>query len=147
MNWISKNKKNAMHLVSGLGAALLSILLVKGHAYGQTIKDGTLTGEVRSATAEALEGTTETLLFVPPDRAFIMTQACVIGVLSGSVLGKVSENSGCRVYTPGIAFQPGELILLTALPIPPFPGPGGDASALITGVLVDLVGEEDDDED
>ena len=133
-----------MRLVSGLGAVLLSTLLVTGHANGQTLKDGTLTGDIHSATAQTPPGTTTTVFFVPPGRTYIMTQSCVSGILSGSVLGNVSDG-GCSVFTPGIAFQPGELISLTARPPSPFPGPGDDgASALITGVLVDLETEDDD---
>ena len=140
-------RKNVVRLVSGLGAVLLSTLLAVGTAYGQTLKDGTLTGEIRTATAETPAGTTTTVFFVPPDRAYIMTQACVNGALSGSILGKLSDGFGCTVFTPGIAFQPGELISLTARPPLQIPGPPNDASALITGVLVDLVNEEEDDDD
>ena len=68
-----------MRVLSGISVILLSIMLVTGHAYSQTLKKGTLTGEIRSATAEAPETTSTSVLLVPENRFYVMTQACLGG--------------------------------------------------------------------
>lgn len=148
---LSEMKGRVMRVASGSAAVLFSALLVSGPAHGQTIEAGGLTGDIVSATAAAPFETTTTVLFVPVDSTYILTQACLTSggmalppTLSGSVLGDFLMSGGCTVFTPGLAFQPGELITLTGQPLPPFPGPASDSTALITGVLVKSGSEEDD---
>jgi len=147
---LSEMKRGVMCVASGLGVVPLAILLATGPAHSQTLEAGALTGDIRSATAVAPFDTTTTVLFVPADSTYILTQACLEtggmsgpGTLSGSVLGDFLTGFGCTVFTPGLAFEAGELITFTGPPEPPFPGPTGDVSALITGVLVKS-GSEDD---
>ena len=149
----SDREGNGMRIVSGLGAALLAVILLTGPVQGQTIEAGALTGDIVSATAAAPIETTTTVLFVPADSTYIMTQACVSPggpsgspTLSGSVLGDLIIDVGCTEFTPGLAFQSGELITFTGQTMSPFPVPASDSTVLITGVLVKsgAVADEDD---
>lgn len=143
MRRVSDLTANLLRGVSALGAILLSAVLVSGAAHGQTLKAGEITGEILSVTATVPEGAVVDVLFVPADRTYILTQACVTGfgfagspVLSGTELGEIlilNSSTGCMEFTPGLAFQPGELIVFTGAPVSDFPL---HATALITGVMV-----------
>ena len=147
----SDQERIGRRIASGLGAAMLSGVLLTVPVHGQTIEAGGLTGDVVSATAAAPFETTTTVLFVPADSTYILTQACVTSgaqaappTLSGSVLGQIFTGFECTEYSPGIAFQSGELITFTGQPVPPFPAPAEDSRVLITGVMVKTAADEDD---
>ena len=137
-----------MHVFSKAAAVLLLSALSIGSAHSQQLKDGALSGEVLSASAVVSFGTTGSVLLVPNDRFYVLTQACREGfgtaTLAGSTLGPVVTSNPCLTYTPGIAFQPGEEITFTA--VQQFPGQTGSITISLTGVLVDPNQGGDDDD-
>jgi hypothetical protein len=127
-----------MRIVTALFAAALTSLAYTNSAAGQDLTAGTLTGEVVSALAEAAGSTTVTVLDVPPQRFFVLTQSCFArnpqSLLDGSDSGRLPlVNQDCTVYTPGLVYEPGEILTYTN-PVPP---PNVDF-VTVTGVLVPM---------
>ena len=131
-----------MRVISALSVLVLSIVLLAGHAHSDGQKSESRAGEIRSASITLPVSSSGVLFVVPADRFYLLTQACidqglVAQTLSGSEFGVLVTDGGCTEYTPGIVFEPGEVITNTT-GVPPFPVPDDlTVSANITGFLVD----------
>jgi hypothetical protein len=108
-------------------ASLVAVLALAGPALGQTVKKGTLSGTVVSASATAPSGGTQAdLLTTPATGSFLLTQLCLVGApgfnnvenghVAGSTLGRIAQvytdgNLGsCSTWEPGLAIPAGETL-------------------------------------
>jgi hypothetical protein len=116
---------------AGLAAACI-LWLTGGPAHAQTVKGGEVSGTLVSASA--LGG--ETVLTVPSDKAFVLTQWCSEDIRSfelraGSLVIPTSINAdSCATYQPGIVVSGG-----TAITCTPTGGFSFGKHCLVTGVL------------
>src|SRR5262245_44871595 len=113
-------------------AAACILWLGSGTAGAQALKNGTVSGTLVSASAD-IGGT---VLTVPSDKAFVLTQTCSEDLRSfqltaGSLIVPTTINAvSCAEYAPGIVFPGGSA--LTCSPTGNF---GFGKHCLVTGVL------------
>jgi hypothetical protein len=115
------------------------ILLVVGigASQAQSLKKGTLSGEVVTASVTAAPGTSPTVITAPPTGAYIVTQAFQIGgcgSINASGFGRVPVvlPDGTGEFSPGLALPPNSTVTCDN----PGCGPGTPPSVqcILTGV-------------
>jgi len=106
---------------------LFAAVLVAALASAQTVKKGTLSGTVVSATAtNPSGGSVVNLLTTPASGSFLITQVCFRGTngsnngdnlyIEGSSIGRVANayesgaDASCSTWNPGFALPPGETL-------------------------------------
>jgi hypothetical protein len=113
-------------------AAALILWLTGGAAHAQLVKNGAVTGTLVSESAD-IGGT---VLTVPSDKAFVLTQVCSEDLRSfqltaGSLIVPTTINAvSCAEYAPGIVFPGGAAVTCT-----PTGNFGFGKHCLVTGVL------------
>ncbi len=110
-----------------------ALLLSAPHADAQSLKKGTLSGVLSSASATVPNAGSVNLLTTPANEFFILTQYCAEDpggvILSGNTMGNIVPGPDeCTSYDPGIAIPLNETLSLTD-------DGGGEQDALINGVV------------
>jgi hypothetical protein len=112
-------------------ALVVAIALVAGSAQAQQIKNGELTGTVKSGHVLVSGNGQATVLQTPNKNQFIMTQFCKEDGdtnLQGSTLGVITTTNGCTEFSPGVAIPPNEVLFCNN-------GDSQSRSCSVTGVL------------
>jgi len=119
-----------------VGGLLIASAAHAGQSTGGTVK-GQVSGQIRSGSADVIN-IPVTVLSVPSDRVFVMTQACIAGPfgisLHSQALGKIATEgdygSWCTSYTPGIVLPAADVLSCVAEFFSSQPG-----TCTVTGVL------------